>query len=366
MLRRNEHGKVGLAAGARESSGDVFDVAVRIFDAEDEHVLSHPAFLTAKVGSDTKSEALLALEDVTAVAGVDGVDGVVLRPVADVSLFGVGVAGCVGTLDPVSGIGADRVKDSLTDSGDDVHVADDIDGVGDFQAVLCERGTDFAHAVRDDIHGLALVAATDDVVEGLVALIGIHPVICRTCVLFCLGADECSVLNTGNVVGLGPVIEASGILVLIHQDHLTGLESLISQRLELLIGAVDPNHIIGLGKSDHLIDPFIYVRVLGQTSHCLKTPLKNVFEENTNFPILDYTANRAICQPHFCRDNVVDIHLLPYFLRFCEVSGNLRLKSAKCTNLSICIPLFCHFDELPLKQYRMHLFLLCNLSAFFT
>ncbi len=227
----------------------------------------HPAFLTAKVGSDTKSEALLALEDVTAVAGVDGVDGVVLRPVADVSLFGVGVAGCVGTLDPVSGIGADRVKDSLTDSGDDVHVADDIDGVGDFQAVLCERGTDFAHAVRDDIHGLALVAATDDVVEGLVALIGIHPVVQRAGLFLGGGADEGSVFNTSDIVRVGSVEVAVGKFLLVEFDELAGGDSLVLEGLDLLLGPVDPDNFVRLEEVDSVLYPVQNALVVSKFFH---------------------------------------------------------------------------------------------------
>ena len=93
-FRRNEHCEVGLAASGRECSCNILDLALRIFDAEDKHMLSHPAFFSAEVGSDTESEALLAEKNVSAVTGVDGPDGVVLREVADIAVFFVEVSLC--------------------------------------------------------------------------------------------------------------------------------------------------------------------------------------------------------------------------------------------------------------------------------
>ena len=45
-LGRDEHGEVGLAAGAWEGGDDVGFLALRILDAEDEHMLGQPALVT--------------------------------------------------------------------------------------------------------------------------------------------------------------------------------------------------------------------------------------------------------------------------------------------------------------------------------
>ena len=66
---RNEHGKVGLSAGGRESAGNIFDFAFRIGKLEDEHVFRHPAFIARLDGSNTESKALLAEDGVSAVSG---------------------------------------------------------------------------------------------------------------------------------------------------------------------------------------------------------------------------------------------------------------------------------------------------------
>ncbi len=81
-FRRDHHGQVRLAAGRRERRADVLDFALRVLDAEDQHVLSHPALVLRLVGSDAQREALLTEQNVAAVSGVDGDDRVVLRELA--------------------------------------------------------------------------------------------------------------------------------------------------------------------------------------------------------------------------------------------------------------------------------------------
>ncbi len=230
-------------------------------------MLSLPAFLAGQVGCDTEREALLALKDVAAVAGVDGVDGVVLRPLIDVSLLGVGIAGSVGTLDPVGGVGADGVEDSLTDAGDDVHVADDIDGVGDFKTVLRERGTDLAHAVGDDIHGLALVAAADDIVAHFIGFVRVHPVVQRAGLFLGGGADEGSVFNTSDVVRVGSVEVAVGKFLLVEFDELAGGDSLVLEGLDLLLGPVDPDDFVRLEEVDSGLYPVQNALVVSKFFH---------------------------------------------------------------------------------------------------
>ena len=55
--RRNKHGEVGFATGARKSRRDVGLFAFRVFDSEDEHVLSHPTLLAANARGDPQGEA---------------------------------------------------------------------------------------------------------------------------------------------------------------------------------------------------------------------------------------------------------------------------------------------------------------------
>src|SRR6266487_510496 len=66
-FRRNEHGKVGLAAGAWEGSGDVGPLTSRILDAQNKHVLCQPALVTCKHRGDAEREALLAEQSIATI-----------------------------------------------------------------------------------------------------------------------------------------------------------------------------------------------------------------------------------------------------------------------------------------------------------
>ena len=90
---RDQHGEVGLAAGGGEGPGDVglFCLACGVrgrFDAEDEHVLGHPAFVAGDIGGDAQGEALLAQQGVAAIAGAIGPDFARLGELDNV-LFGI-------------------------------------------------------------------------------------------------------------------------------------------------------------------------------------------------------------------------------------------------------------------------------------
>ena len=87
---RNQHGKVRLAASARESGSDVGLLALWVFDSEDEHVLRHPAFVARHVGGNAQGEAFLAEKGVAAVAGAVGPDLASLGEVHDVFLLVAG------------------------------------------------------------------------------------------------------------------------------------------------------------------------------------------------------------------------------------------------------------------------------------
>jgi hypothetical protein len=74
LWRRDEHGEVGLAAGRREGGSDVMLLALGRFDAEDQHVLGHPAVIARHVRGNAQGQALLAEQRVAAVAGTVGPD----------------------------------------------------------------------------------------------------------------------------------------------------------------------------------------------------------------------------------------------------------------------------------------------------
>ena len=64
-----EHGQVGFAAGAGKRSGNVEALALGIGQAQDEHVLGHPAFAACHGGGNAQRQTLLAQQSVAAVPG---------------------------------------------------------------------------------------------------------------------------------------------------------------------------------------------------------------------------------------------------------------------------------------------------------
>ena len=107
-------------------------------------MLSHPALFPALIRSNSQSEALLAEKNVSAVSGVYGDNCIVLRELADISVFGINITFCVEASNPVVAV-AENVHNSLTDTSHDSHVENNIDRVGDLNADLCKRRADRAH-----------------------------------------------------------------------------------------------------------------------------------------------------------------------------------------------------------------------------
>ena len=77
--RGNHHGQVGFAAGAGERRGHVGDFSAGGFQAENQHVLGHPALFARHPAGDAQGEAFLAEQRVAAVAGADAPDQSSLR-----------------------------------------------------------------------------------------------------------------------------------------------------------------------------------------------------------------------------------------------------------------------------------------------
>src|SRR5262249_11403009 len=90
--RRDQHGEVCLAAGARKGSSHIGDLATGPFKAEAEHVFGHPSLRARHVARNAESETLLAEEGVATVAGPDAPDQALFGEVSDVTAHGIKVA----------------------------------------------------------------------------------------------------------------------------------------------------------------------------------------------------------------------------------------------------------------------------------
>ena len=168
---RNQHGEIRFAAGAGERRRDVGLLALRILDAEDQHVLGHPAFVARDVRSDAQREAFLAQQRVAAVARTVRPDLARFREMDDVLLFvarprHILLPGRERRADACACTGTTRLsslsisaKTGSADARHDAHVDDDVRRIGQLHADLRHRRADRAHAERQHIHRAAAHAS---------------------------------------------------------------------------------------------------------------------------------------------------------------------------------------------------------------
>ena len=270
-LGRDQHGEVGLAAGRREGGCHVVLLAFGRGDAQDEHVLGQPAGLAVACcgmthrRGDAQRQALLAQQGVAAVAGTVGPDLAGFREVDDVLL---GVAGPGNFLDALKQRHADAVNGrhegtvstqhvphGLAHAGHDAHVGNHIGRVGQLDADLRDLATQRAHGEGHDIHGAALHAALEELLERGAHLGRFNPVVGRAGVDFLLAADEGAVFDPGHVGRVGAGEERAGALGGVELDERAAIDHLAAQLVELFLAAIDPDHLGGLGQLDDLSNP---------------------------------------------------------------------------------------------------------------
>ena len=171
----------------------------------------------------------------------------------DIPVLRLYVALCVEALYKVA-VGAYRVEHLPAHAGHDAHIQNNIDRVGHFNAVAREGRAYDAHGIGNDVHRPAVHGAAGDLVCKFVRLPGVHPVVVGTRVIAVFSANKGSVLHSCNVVHLSAVKVAIGQKAVVQLDKLAGIYGLFSQLVDLLLTAVYPHDIIGLGKICALFD----------------------------------------------------------------------------------------------------------------
>ena len=262
-LRRNQHCQVGFAAGRGECSGDIDGFSVRFLYAEDQHVLSHPTLVLALVGSNTKRKAFFTEQNVSAVCGVNGPNSVFFRELYNVTVFRINICFGMQATDKVVGGVAKVFESLLAHSCHNVHIQNNIDGVCQLNANLCQRGTNWAHGIWDYIHGSALHNAVIQREQFCLHLFRIHPVVGWARIFFFLCANKSPILYTGNVVGGRSVIQATRKQLFVELNHFPGRNCLVAQLIKLLFGTVNPDNLVRLREGNHFVYPSEYVFVVG-------------------------------------------------------------------------------------------------------
>ncbi len=171
--RRYQHGEVRLAAGGRERAGEVVRLALRVLDADDQHVLGEPALVARLPARDAQRVALLAEQRIAAVARAEALDLERLREMHDEAALGVELADRVQALHEAS-VARNPRECRGAHARHELHVGGDVGAVGDLDAAARVGRVDRAHAIRDDVHRAPAHAALEQRVH-LAARLGRAP-----------------------------------------------------------------------------------------------------------------------------------------------------------------------------------------------
>jgi hypothetical protein len=230
-------------------------LALRILDADDQHVLGQPAFVARLPARDAQRVAFLAEQRIAAVAGAVALDGEILGEMHDETPFRVELAGRVQALDELSALARDPFQRSAAHARHDRHVDHDIRAVGDLDTAARVGRVDRPHAIGHDVQRASLHAPLEQPAHPGARLDRVHPVVVRPCVLLVPGADEGEVLDSGDIRGvrIGDVAAREGGLVELFE--LSGLFKRLLEARQLSRRSVAPLHPVGGGQLANLFNP---------------------------------------------------------------------------------------------------------------
>ena len=274
MGRRDQHREIRLAAGAGEGGRDIGRIALRILHLEDKHMLGHPAFIAGHAGGDSQRVALLAQQRVAAVTAAERPDRPFLGEVHDV-LRGVAgpwhvvLAGPQRLADGVQAghkvaVLAEDFPDCRAHARHDAHIRHNVGRVGELDANLRKRRTERAHAERDDIQNATVHGAKKKAVQGGLHLARRHPIVRGAGIGLALAADECAVLDAGDVGRVGTHVDASGTFRRIEADGGAVLHHQFDHAVVFDLGTVAPLDRRWLAESGYLIHPRDHAGVAGR------------------------------------------------------------------------------------------------------
>ena len=262
------HREVGLAASGRERGSDVILLLLGARERKDEHVLGHPTLILGHLRSDTKSEALLTEKSVAAVARTERPDFAVFGELGDELVVDVLSAGPSDILlallersaDGVDAgneltVGAELLDDGVARAGHDVHVDDDVRGVGKLDAVLGDGVADRAHRERNDVHRTALHAALVALLHERLHDLGIDPMVRGAGVDLLLGTDEGTAFDASDVALVGAGEIALGTLLGVELDELAVLDHHLADINVLFLGTRHDDDLVRRADLVPLVDP---------------------------------------------------------------------------------------------------------------
>ena len=136
------------------------DLALRVLDPDDEHVLGEPALGACLPARDSQRVAFLAEQGIAAVARTEALDRQLLGEVHDESPLRVELAGGMQSLHEFP-LARDALEGGPSHPGHEPHVEHHVGAVGDLDAASGERRIERPHAIGDHVHRASLHPARE-------------------------------------------------------------------------------------------------------------------------------------------------------------------------------------------------------------
>ena len=234
---RNEHGKIGLAARARKRCRDVGLFAFRILDADDQHVLGHPAFVTRNVRRNAQRKTLLAQQGVPAISRsvrpnfanlgkVTDVLFVVTRP-RHVLLAGFERrAYAVHARHDAFVVFIDLRINRHADARHNPHVHDDVGRVSELHAYLRHRRSDGTHAERQHVHRASAHRTVEHFLQTTAHRKWLFPIVGWASRIFRERADEGAIFNARHIRRMRARVIATRPKLFVELDKRAALDHL--------------------------------------------------------------------------------------------------------------------------------------------
>ena len=274
---RHHHRHIRLAASRREGCGDVFLFAAGRRDAQDQHVLGHPAVVPCHSRGDPQSEALLAQQSIASVARPVRPDLAGFGEMRDAAMVGVArpchICFAIGQRMPQrmnarheAAVAAHEFQHLLAHAGHYSHVHHHIRRVGDLNPVLGNRRPQRPHAKRNHIHRAPGHRPAEMLQQLFLQFLRVAPVVRGAGVFLAGSGYESLLFHTGHIARIGEGQIAVGPLLVAELAKGARSHHLIAKLPVFLFAAVAPAYARRLENVAPLLHPGYEAAVAGGRS----------------------------------------------------------------------------------------------------
>ena len=167
------------------------------------------------------------------------------------------------------GVIVDLTQSVVSHARHDAHVQHRVGRVGQLDAHLRDWATERAHRKGDNVHRATTHASVKQFSQFVNHLVGVAPVVRGTSVRFIDRADEGSVFNSSDIVGVTAHQKTVGAQLRIQLSHHALVDELAREFVPLSLAAVAPSNVGRLRQLDDVAQP-VQQSSVGHHFGCVK------------------------------------------------------------------------------------------------